>query len=314
MVSNKEKNFISEVIYVNNNEKEIHGFLDDIYNTLEKVFNKFEIVIVNDYSTDNTVQIVKDFASNKKSAVISIVNMSFYQGLEAAMNAGVNLAIGDFVYEFDNVHKDYDDKVVLDIQYKSLKGFDIVSASPKNYNRKSSKLFYKVFNKVANMSYELNTESFRILSRRGINRVQSMSKTIPYRKALYSNCGLKLYNIIYDNNKSYKIEKSKAVNENRKEVASDSLILFTDLAYKVSSGMTILMMLVAIITGLYVVFTFLGSTTPIEGWTTTMLFLSVSFFAVFAIMAVIIKYLSLIVNLIFKKQQYIIESIEKITQ
>lgn len=164
------------------------------------------------------------------------------------------------------------------------------------------------------MSYELNTESFRILSRRGINRVQSMSKTIPYRKALYSNCGLKLYNIIYDNNKSYKIEKSKAVNENRKEVASDSLILFTDLAYKVSSGMTILMMLVAIITGLYVVFTFLGSTTPIEGWTTTMLFLSVSFFAVFAIMAVIIKYLSLIVNLIFKKQQYIIESIEKITQ
>ncbi len=314
MISNKEKNFISAVIYANNNEKEINRFLEDIYNTLDRVFNKFEIIIVNDCSTDNTVQVVKDFASKAKSAVISIVNMSFYQGLEAAMNAGVNLAIGDFVYEFDNVHKDYDDKVILDIYYQSLKGFDIVSASPKNYNRKSSKLFYKIFNKVANMPYKLNTESFRILSRRGINRVQSMSKTIPYRKALYSNCGLKLYNIIYDNDKPYKLEKNKVVNENRKEVASDSLILFTDLAYKVSIGMTILMMFIAIITGLYVVVTFLGNTNPIEGWTTTMLFLSGSFFAVFAIMAVIIKYLSLIVNLIFKKQQYIIESIEKITQ
>ena len=314
MISNKEKNFISAVIYANNNEKEINRFLEDIYNTLDRVFNKFEIIIVNDCSTDNTVQVVKDFASKAKSAVISIVNMSFYQGLESAMNAGVNLAIGDFVYEFDNVHKDYDDKVILDIYYQSLKGFDIVSASPKNYNRKSSKLFYKIFNKVANMPYKLNTESFRILSRRGINRVQSMSKTIPYRKALYSNCGLKLYNIIYDNDKPYKLEKNKVVNENRKEVASDSLILFTDLAYKVSIGMTILMMFIAIITGLYVVVTFLGNTNPIEGWTTTMLFLSGSFFAVFAIMAVIIKYLSLIVNLIFKKQQYIIESIEKITQ
>ena len=314
MISNKEKNFISAVIYANNNEKEINRFLEDIYNTLDRVFNKFEIIIVNDCSTDNTVQVVKDFASKAKSAVISIVNMSFYQGLEAAMNAGVNLAIGDFVYEFDNVHKDYDDKVILDIYYQSLKGFDIVSASPKNYNRKSSKLFYKIFNKVANMPYKLNTESFRILSRRGINRVQSMSKTIPYRKALYSNCGLKLYNIIYDNDKPYKLEKNKVVNENRKQVASDSLILFTDLAYKVSIGMTILMMFIAIITGLYVVVTFLGNTNPIEGWTTTMLFLSGSFFAVFAIMAVIIKYLSLIVNLIFKKQQYIIESIEKITQ
>ena len=156
MISNKEKNFISAVIYANNNEKEINRFLEDIYNTLDRVFNKFEIIIVNDCSTDNTVQVVKDFASKAKSAVISIVNMSFYQGLEAAMNAGVNLAIGDFVYEFDNVHKDYDDKVILDIYYQSLKGFDIVSASPKNYNRKSSKLFYKIFNKVANMPYKLN--------------------------------------------------------------------------------------------------------------------------------------------------------------
>lgn len=313
MVSNKEKNFISAVVYVNNNEKEINKFLTEIHNTLDRVFNKFEIIVVNDYSTDNTVEIVRDFASKNKSSVITIINMSFYQGLEVSMNAGINLAIGDFVYEFDNVYKDYENQIILDIYYKSLKGFDIVSATPKNYSRKSSKLFYKIFNKVANMSYELNTESFRILSRRGINRVQSMSKTIPYRKALYSNCGLKLYNIIYDNNKPYKFETNKRINNNRKEVASDSLILFTDLAYKVSIGMTILMMFITIITGIYVAITFFGGARPIEGWTTTMLFLSISFFAVFAIMAVIIKYLSLIVSLIFKKQEYIVESIEKVT-
>ena len=45
-----------------------------------------------------------------------------------------------------------------------------------------------------------------------------------------------------------------------------------------------------------------------------MLFLSVVFFSVFAILAVIIKYLSILVDLTFKKQKYMIESIEKLTK
>jgi len=311
MVSNKEKNFISAVIYVNNNQEHIKEFLSNIYKTLDENFNKFEIIIVNDASTDETVKRVKEFSETVTSSVISIVNMSFYQGLELAMNAGVNLAIGDFVYEFDNVYKDYDNKIIIDLYYKSLEGFDIVSATPKNYNSKSSKLFYKLFNSCANTMYELNTESFRILSRRGINRVHSMSKTIPYRKAIYSNCGLKIYNIVYDN-KNYNFKINKKIKNNRREIASNSLILFTDLGYKISIGMTLLMMLIAIVTSVYVIVTFLGNKRPIEGWTTIMLFLSGGFFGVFAIMAVIIKYLSLIVNLVFKKQQYIVESIEKV--
>lgn len=311
MVSNKEKNFISAVIYVNNNQEHIKEFLSNIYKTLDENFNKFEIIIVNDASTDETVKRVKEFSETVTSSVISIVNMSFYQGLELAMNAGVNLAIGDFVYEFDNVYKDYDNKIIIDLYYKSLEGFDIVSATPKNYNSKSSKLFYKLFNSCANTMYELNTESFRILSRRGINRVHSMSKTIPYRKAIYSNCGLKIYNIVYDN-KNYNFKMNKKIKNNRREIASNSLILFTDLGYKISIGMTLLMMLIAIATSVYVIITFLGNKRPIEGWTTIMLFLSGGFFGVFAIMAVIIKYLSLIVNLVFKKQQYIVESIEKV--
>lgn len=311
MILNKEKNFISAVIYVNNNEEHIKGFLNDIYKTLDENFNKFEIIIVNDCSTDETIKRIKEFSETINSSVISIVNMSFYQGLELAMNAGVNLAIGDFVYEFDNVYKNYDNDIIIDLYYQSLKGFDIVSATPKNYDNKSSKLFYKVFNSVANTMYELNTESFRILSRRGINRVHSMSKTIPYRKAIYSNCGLKLYNIVYDNRDS-KFKINKKENENRKKVAGDSLILFTDLGYKFSIAMTLLMMLTTIITSIYVIAIFLGSKRPVEGWTTIMLFLSGGFFGIFATMAVIIKYLSVIVSLVFKKQQYIIESIEKI--
>ncbi|MDK2868670.1 MAG: polyisoprenyl-phosphate glycosyltransferase, partial [Clostridiales bacterium] len=52
----------------------------------------------------------------------------------------------------------------------------------------------------------------------------------------------------------------------------------------------------------------------VEGWTPTILFLSFAFFGVFGILAIVIKYLSIIVELIFKKRQYVYESIQKISK
>ena len=52
---------------------------------------------------------------------------------------------------------------------------------------------------------------------------------------------------------------------------------------------------------------------PIEGWTTTMLFLSVSFFGLFGILTIIVKYLQLSVDMAFKKKHYSFKSIEKLT-
>ena len=47
------------------------------------------------------------------------------------MNAGRDIAIGDFVYEFDDIFVDYDEKVIMDVYYKLLTGNDIVAASSK---------------------------------------------------------------------------------------------------------------------------------------------------------------------------------------
>ena len=49
----------------------------------------------------------------------------------------------------------------------------------------------------------------------------------------------------------------------------------------------------------------------ISGWMTTILFLSFAFFGLFGILAIVIKYLQLIVNLVFKKKRFSYESIER---
>ena len=57
---------------------------------------------------------------------------------------------------------------------------------------------------------------------------------------------------------------------------------------------------------------YLGGGKPIEGWTTTMLVLTLGFFGVFLILAVVLRYLTLLVDLVFKHQRYLVEGIEKI--
>ena len=77
--------------------------------------------------------------------------------------------------------------------------------------------------------------------------------------------------------------------------------------------MTVIMMLCSIFMVVYSLAVYLTSN-PVAGWTTTVLFLSVSLFGLFGVLTVIIKYLQILINLVFRRKQYSFESIEKITK
>lgn len=311
--NNKEKNFVSAIVYVHNKERILEKFISMLYEELEKHFLKFEMIFVNDASTDDSVKVIEKVSEKFQNTIISILNMSYYQGMEQSMNAGMDLAIGDFVYEFDQVEIDYPREIIYQIYQESLKGYDIVSASAGRKQKFSSRIFYGIFNHSANMQYMLETETFRILSRRAINRVSAMSKTIPYRKAVYANCGLKLKNKKYTPNESIKQQREKQLRKNREELAINSLILFTDVAYRFSSIMTIVMMGITIIAAIYAAVIFFTGN-PIAGWTTLILFMACCFFGLFALLSIIVRYLSIVLDLSFKKQKYVFESIEKISK
>ena len=311
MITNKEKSFISAVVYVQNSQDTIGYFLEQLSNVLLSNFEKHEIICVNDCSEDESVKIIKTISKKISSSVLSVVNLSFYQGMETAMNAGRDLAIGDFIFEFDNCSIDYDFELIMQLYRKSLDGYDIVAAS----NGKPSlfsKIFYRVYNKATSSQYEIGTETFRILTRRAINRIHSMSKNIPYRKALYYNSGLKNETIIYHSIKEIKTSYSKRQSKNRQDSAITTLVLFTNIAYRITMIMTSIMMLATLSGAIYTLAIYINKK-PVAGYTTMMLVLTGSFFGVFAVLSIVIKYLAILTDLVFRKQKYIIESIEKIT-
>lgn len=310
----KEKRFMSAVIYIHNTEQTLEKFLKTIIVAIENNFESSEIICVNDESMDNSIQIIKDISKQTKTASLSILNMSYFHGLELAMNAGVDLAIGDFVFEFDKPSLDFDSEEIMKIYRRALDGYDIVSAVPDKKEKFFSHLFYTVFDKYTNLTYEMHTESFRILSRRVINRISSMNKVNPYRKAIYASQGLRVDHVLYHSRESMGgASHDKQTRIYKLNLAVDSLILFTEVGYRFSMYMTILMMLVSLLMTIYT-FVIYMTVHPVAGWTTTILFLSVVFFGLFAILTVIIKYLQIIVDLVFKRKHYSFESIEKLTK
>lgn len=247
----KEKNFISAVVYCCNDADRIGNFIKNLDETLAANFLKYEIVVVNDFSEDNSTQIVKQYAhqvmESGEEHTMCVLNMSYRQGLEASMNAGLNLTIGDFVFEFDSINDDYDWSLLMGVYHHSLTGYDIVSARSNRKSGISYRLYYNLFNKYARLQHLIGPETFRLLSRRAINRIHSITQSIPYRKAAYANSGLAVDTLTYTPIKPY----IRKIYNDRHIVAIESLLLFTDVPFRVTMALAILMFIVSGAVGIY---------------------------------------------------------------
>ena len=309
----KEKNFVSLVAYLHNDSDRVTAFFQTMQKILQENFLKYEMIFVDDASEDDTVKKLRAAADGAKGGMIQIIRMSYFQGVEMAMNAGTDLSIGDFVFEFDSLTADYEPSLVMEVYRRSLEGYDIVSASPEGGQERKSAWFYRLYNHFSTNQYPLRTERFRILSRRAINRIHSMSKTIPYRKALYANCGLLQDTIQYVQHGGAHVKRDTETGKMRWRMGLDVLVIFTDMGYKVSSWMSLGMLVGSLLVGLYaVIYFYLGH--PVAGWASMVCFLSLGFAGTFAVAAVIIKYLDVLIGLVFKKKGYTFSEIEKIAR
>ena len=92
----KESKFVSMVVYLHNDSRHIAPFFDTVLGMFRENFEKYEIICVNDASTDDSVEALKRYFEEEETdekralwsgSMINIIHMSYFQGLEASMNA-----------------------------------------------------------------------------------------------------------------------------------------------------------------------------------------------------------------------------------
>ena len=129
------------------------------------------------------------------------------------------------------------------------------------------------------------------------------------------NCGLKTSTIHYDSRDVNVRVKNKTVVAERTALALDSFIYFTNVLERISAIICGIFLIFTLGMGFYIVSDFLNyNTKPVEGWLSTMGFLALGFFGVFALLTIILKYLSVMLNLIFRHQRYLVADIEKVVK
>ncbi len=72
----KEANFVSAVIYIHNNEREITPFLEWLDTQLDLNFKKYEIICVDDGSMDASEEAVRAYGKNRAKEAGSLLQMS----------------------------------------------------------------------------------------------------------------------------------------------------------------------------------------------------------------------------------------------
>lgn len=108
---------VSVIIPVYNVEKYLRRCLDSVVN---QNFNDYEVIIVNDGSTDNSLSIAEEYKKNYPDLVNVISQEN--KGLGAARNSGIDVATGEYLLFVDS--DDYIDESLLADTYRVAKKFD----------------------------------------------------------------------------------------------------------------------------------------------------------------------------------------------
>ncbi|MBR2774603.1 MAG: glycosyltransferase [Selenomonadaceae bacterium] len=110
------KSAVSIIVTMHNAEKYIGGCLDSL---LAQTFNAFEVIVVDDCSTDDSFKIVEDYAPKFKGQLTLINTESHLGNVCAVRNVGLSLASGRYVFFMDA--QDFVDRTAIETLYKAAR-------------------------------------------------------------------------------------------------------------------------------------------------------------------------------------------------
>ena len=192
---------LSIVIPLFNEEKNITKLSTALFESLKKVSIAWEIIFVDDGSTDKTLEMTEKMAFD--NAGIKIVSLTRNFGHQAALMAGLDFATGDAAITMDGDLQD-PPELIPEMVEKWQEGFLVVYARRKNYRqdhfmkRWLSMLFYFTIKALKMTSAPKNVGDFRLIDRRVLEELKHMRERTRYLRGMISWLGFKHTFIDYD--------------------------------------------------------------------------------------------------------------------
>lgn len=279
--------FISLVITTNGelNGEWLRGYADYLKNN----YSDYEMLII-DYGQG-------DGDNRNKSKLLSEVDKMRWLKItdvcsqEVAMAAGMENAIGDIIVI--GSEENLTEEVIGLAVDECFAGNDIVIGCSRVYKpfwyRVGSRIFRICARKLIRYNLPVNDTWFRAVSRRAANAVMNNSRFHLMLLMQISNCGYECCDLKYE--LSGKLRRYPGIIASFSRAVS-MLVFNSTRPLRVFNGLGLAASGLAFIFGAYSVLIHLWKNNVLEGWTTTILFMSILFFILFLILSLFGEYLA----------------------
>ena len=199
-------------------------------NIMKKIDNyNYEIIVVNDGSKDNTLEILEEIAQKDKN--VKVISFSRNFGHQAAVTAGLKNVTGDAIVIIDADLQD-PPELIPDMLKLWEEGNEVIYAKRKTRKGESAfklltaKMFYNTLNALSDVEIPKDTGDFRLVDRKVVDTINQMPEHNKFLRGLFSWVGYKQVPFEYERQERY-AGKTKYPLRKMIKLASDGIIRFS---------------------------------------------------------------------------------------
>lgn len=260
---------ISIIVPCYNEEETIMLYYAEMSKVMKKMPKmNFELIFIDDGSSDKTLDILRKLSKNKD---VRYISFSRNFGKEAGIYAGLKYATGDYVGLMD---VDLQDPPELLIEmYNILEKGEYDCVATRRVSREGepvirsffARLYYKIINKISKTEIVDGARDFRLMSRKMVNSILEVTEYNRFSKGIFSWVGYKTKWLEYKN-----VERVAGTTKwsfwKLFLYSLESIVAFSTVPLMIASIMGILFCFLAFIMIIVIVVKTLAFGDPTGGW------------------------------------------------
>lgn len=299
--------FLSVVSVVNNNATTIDTFTREVASIVSTNFDNYEIVIVDDGSTDDTHKIMSSLLL--EVPCVRYLRLTRPFGEEVAISAGLDTVIGDFVAVL-SINEDPPELITKFVE-QARKGYDVVFGVAKTHknsllDKLGSGLFHWYYKKVTGIEYPRNVTQFRVYSRQALNALTQIKDRHRNLRFASHQIGFKGKSILYTpNNQSNKENRRRSLIGSA-NMALNIIVSTSKHPLRFLTWLGVTASILNLIYVFYVLAIYMFKSNVAEGWTTLSMQQAIMFFFLFIILGLLSEYIGHILDETKARPQYYI--------
>lgn len=260
---------ISLIIPCYNEQESLPAFFEEVTKVLQGMGCTYELLFVNDGSSDRTLEILKDMAQRDEH--VGYLSFSRNFGKESAMYAGFCNACGAYVAVMDADLQDPPELLPEMLRLIREEGYD--SVATRRVTRKGepviksffARRFYRIINKISDANIVDGARDFRLMKREMVDVIVAMSEYNRFSKGIFGWIGFKTYWLPFENRERIAGETKWSFWKLFK-YAVEGIINFSHVPLSIASWFGILMTGVSFVAVIFVVVRKLLFGDPVAGW------------------------------------------------